>query len=99
MDSNYWRRFTESRIGRRRMLASLGATTAAAAFLAACGDDNDGDSGGSTGGTGASSGLLTTPKDQTGTAKRGGTNNVAANLATSTYEQTVNGSGSGGFLM
>ena len=101
MDSNYWRRFTESRIGRRRMLATLGTTTAAAAFLAACGGDDDDDSGGGgTGGTGAaSSGLLTTPKDQTSTAKRGGANNVAANLATSTYEQTVNGSGSGGFLM
>ena len=54
MESNYWSRILRGRVSRRRALASTGAAGFAAAFLAACGDDDDGSTGisGSTGGAG-----------------------------------------------
>jgi ABC-type transport system substrate-binding protein len=75
-------------------------TAAAAAFLAACGGDDD-KSSGSGGGSGTkdTSGLLLDPKDQTSTRKRGGTLNIAANVATATLEQSLGGNGSGSALV
>ena len=51
---------------------------------------------GATGGsTGASSGLLITPTNDSGQQKRGGTLNIAANVANATLEQALAGNGSG----
>ena len=80
---NYWERISSERLSRRRALITGSAMAASAAFLAACGgDDDDGSTGataspsstGATGGTGVatSSGLITTPVDNTATARRGG---------------------------
>ena len=41
MERNYWSRFTNQRIGRRRALAATGGAALGAAFLAACGGDDD----------------------------------------------------------
>jgi peptide/nickel transport system substrate-binding protein len=103
MAANYWDKFTTRRVSRRRALLSTGGTAAAAAFLAACGGDDD-DGGGSGGGTGAvdKSGLLSTPKDETSTRKRGGTLNIAgppAGTANATLEQSLGGNGSGSILV
>src|SRR5687768_17694985 len=103
MTANYWDRFTTRRLSRRRALLATGGTAAAAAFLAACGGDDD-DDGGSGGGTGPvdRSGLLTTPKDETSTRKRGGTLNIAgppAGIANATLEQALGGNGSGSVLV
>jgi len=100
MQSNYWGRFTSARIGRRRALTVMGGTAAAAAFLAACGGDDDKSSNG-TGGGGSrdTSGFLLQPTDQTGTRKRGGTLNLAVNVATATLEQSLGGNGSGSALI
>lgn len=70
MQSSYWSKVLQRRMGRRRAIAATGATAAAAAFLVACGGDDDtsspsgtgatggstGSGGGSTGGTGGSTG-------------------------------------------
>jgi hypothetical protein len=90
MEANYWTRFTRTRLSRRRALAATGGAAAAAAFLAACGgDDDDGGSGS------AESDLLIKPTEQTGSRKRGGTLNIAANVANATLEQALAGNGSG----
>ena len=104
MESNYWDRTTRSRVSRRRVLAFSGAA-AAAAFLAACGGDDEGDggNGGNEGGAtpppGDTTSLLFQPSDQTSSAKRGGTLNLGVNIGAASYEQTLNGSGSGGSLL
>jgi len=67
MESNYWSRLLNRRIGRRRALAATGATALGAAFLAACGGN-----GGDQGAAGDSSGLLTPIRDETDGAVRGG---------------------------
>jgi ABC-type transport system substrate-binding protein len=100
-------------MSRRRALAAMGGTAAAAAFLAACGGDDDdaapgggstgaATGGGSTGGaTGpaASSGLLSTPTDQSASRKRGGELNIPTNVATATLEQSLGGNGAGSALV
>jgi ABC-type transport system substrate-binding protein len=100
MYMNYWQKFTTSRISRRRALAVTGGAAAAAAFLAACG--GDGDDGDSSGGGGKdTSGLLITPKDETGSRKRGGTLHIAgppAGTANATLEQSLGGNGAGSVL-
>ena len=50
-DANYWNRFTQDRVSRRKALAFAGGSAAAAAFLAACGSDDDDDSSNGGGGT------------------------------------------------
>jgi peptide/nickel transport system substrate-binding protein len=67
MKEDYWQRITASRINRRRLLATAGAGTAAAAFLAACGSEQAAKS------NGDPSGLLSQPVDETKNVKRGGT--------------------------
>ena len=99
MQSNYWERFTSARIGRRRALAVTGGSAAAAAFLAACGGDDDDDKSSSAGGSRDTSGFLLQPTDQTTTRKRGGTLNLAVNVATATLEQSLGGNGSGSALI
>jgi ABC-type transport system substrate-binding protein len=90
MDANYWTRVTRARLSRRRALTATGGAAAAAAFLAACGgDDDDGGSGT------AESDLLIKPTEQTASRKRGGTLNIAANVANATLEQALAGNGSG----
>jgi peptide/nickel transport system substrate-binding protein len=69
--SNYWARFTESRLGRRRLIrggAGLGVAAGALSFIG-CGDD---DEGGGSGASGGSSGLSVNPTDTTSKAVRGG---------------------------
>ena len=70
--SNYWTRFTESRLNRRRLLrgaAGLGVAAGALSFIG-CGGDDDGES---TGGEGSgSTGLSMNPTDTTSKAVRGG---------------------------
>ena len=77
---DYWNRFTQQRLTRRRAIATTGASAAAAAFLAACGGGNDSPSGG----TGDSTGLITKPVDNVKQAKRGGTikDRIAADTST-----------------
>jgi ABC-type transport system substrate-binding protein len=70
MEANYWERFTQSRLSRRRGLAAAGAGALGAAFLAACGG---GDSDGVKGASGDKSGLIHEPSDTTANAKPGGT--------------------------
>jgi ABC-type transport system substrate-binding protein len=69
LENSYWSKVLTRRLSRRRAIAGTGAFGAAAAFLAACGG---GDSGGSSGPR-DSSGLLSEVKDETASAKRGGT--------------------------
>src|SRR6266536_3009421 len=64
--SGYWQRLTDSRLTRRRALASGGGMAIGAALLAACGG---GDGGGA---NGDKSGVLTQPVETTRQAKRGG---------------------------
>src|SRR5712691_1871031 len=65
MELNYWSKFLDHRIARRRVLAATGATATAAALLAACG------SGGGKAVDKAT--LVTQPEDTSRQAKRGGT--------------------------
>jgi peptide/nickel transport system substrate-binding protein len=70
MKTSYWQSVLDRRVSRRRALTATGATTSAAAFLAACGSD-DGGSGTSTGDSGGTS-LVSQPKDTSSSAKAGG---------------------------
>src|SRR5262245_42693917 len=76
------------RISRRRALVSVGGGAAAAAFLAACGGGSDKPTTPKD-----RSGFLISPTDQTKSAKRGGTLNIAG-PTTTTLEQHLGGSGS-----
>src|SRR4051812_42699555 len=100
MNERYWTKLTENRLSRRRALQVSGAGALGAAFLAACGGGDDDSGGGKSSGPVArdKSGLLATPTDQTKTAKRGGTLNLADPIL-SGYEQALNISGSGGITM
>ena len=71
---SYWDRVLVRRVSRRRGLAALGAGTAAAAFLAACGGDDEGGTGtpGGNGSSGDTSGLVSEITDTSDVAKRGG---------------------------
>ena len=70
MADNYWHdHVTQSRIGRRRLLATMGAGAAGAAFLAACGG---GGSQQTKGDATQKSSLLTPPVDDIKNLKRGG---------------------------
>ena len=73
MANDYWHRILDSRVSRRRGMAALGASAAAAAFLAACGGSDSGSGGKSDSGAGDKSGLITKPVDTTKSAKKGGT--------------------------
>jgi peptide/nickel transport system substrate-binding protein len=64
---SYWTRILDQRVGRRRALATTGAITAGAAFLAACGGGDN------TTPAGEQEGIVTKPVDTFKTAKRGGT--------------------------
>jgi hypothetical protein len=64
---NYWQSVLTKRVGRRRAIAVTGATSAAAAFLAACGGGSDEPSGPSD-----RSGLVTEAVDTSKQAKAGG---------------------------
>jgi ABC-type transport system substrate-binding protein len=67
MDASHWTRAASHRLGRRRALAIAGGGALGAAFLAACGgSDSDG------GARLDKSGLVTLPRDETGSAKAGG---------------------------
>ena len=66
--ADYWQRTLNQRLSRRRALAATGLGAAGAALLTACGGGGDGDSR-----SGDTSGLLSTPADETRSAKRGGT--------------------------
>ncbi|HWC29326.1 MAG TPA: ABC transporter substrate-binding protein [Dehalococcoidia bacterium] len=82
MSGSYWNRVLDSRISRRRALATTGAGAAAAAFLAACGSDDDGGDGG---GGSSSNDLVASYQDTLKQAKTGGilkevTNSEPANL-------------------
>src|SRR6266550_6799173 len=66
MSNSYWDKIVETRLSRRRALATTGAAAAGAAFLAACG-------GGDKGGSGNKSGVVSEPADTSKQAKRGGT--------------------------
>src|SRR6266540_1565642 len=71
METGYWTRLVQARIGRRRAIAATATGAAADAFLAACGGD-----GGTSGGDGTkkdASGLITEPEDTSKSAKVGGT--------------------------
>src|SRR5918996_3725013 len=63
--SSYWDRVLSSRVSRRRGLSLVGGTAAAAAFLAACGDDGSG-------GPKDLSGLVSDIENSSNGAKRGG---------------------------
>jgi ABC-type transport system substrate-binding protein len=83
MQNSYWQKVLQTRINRRRAIATTGMTMGAAAFLAACGGDDD--SSGSTSGGSATtaggataaatdkSGLLYSPADTLSAAVKGGT--------------------------
>ena len=73
MANDYWHRILDSRVSRRRGMAAVGASAAAAAFLAACGGSDSGSGGKSDSGAGDKSGLITKPVDTTKSAKKGGT--------------------------
>lgn len=65
--AGHWERLAQSRLTRRRALASVGGAAAGAAFLAACG-------GGETGGKQTDkSSLVVAPVDTSASAKPGGT--------------------------
>jgi peptide/nickel transport system substrate-binding protein len=71
---DYWTRLTTGRVTRRRALATTGAGTLGAAFLAACGGSDSGPGGASSsGGDKASNSTITKPEDTLKEAKRGGT--------------------------
>ncbi|HLF77629.1 MAG TPA: ABC transporter substrate-binding protein [Dehalococcoidia bacterium] len=70
MESNYWNRVLNQRLGRRRAISATFGAAGAAAFLAACGGGDD--NGGSGKGPKDSSGLLFNLTDETKEAKRGG---------------------------
>jgi ABC-type transport system substrate-binding protein len=70
--NGYWRGMLDSRITRRRALATAGAGTAAAALLAACGSSKDESKPADTGPKDAS-GLLSQRIDTTASAVKGGT--------------------------
>ena len=71
---SYWDRVLVRRVSRRRGLATLGAGTAAAAFLAACGGEDEGgiSTPGGNGSSGDTSGLVSEITDTSDAAKRGG---------------------------
>ncbi len=79
MQDNYWSKFTNRRMGRRRALAATGGFAAAAAFLAACGGNDDDDGGGTTGGT---TGGGATPSGGATTAPSGGATTAPSGLLT-----------------
>src|SRR3954470_17421566 len=68
METNYWSRLTDSRIGRRRLMATGAGASAAAMLLAACGGGSS-DSGGK---QADKSSLVAKAEDSTKQAKRGG---------------------------
>jgi hypothetical protein len=53
---NYWQRYANQRLTRRRSLAGLGSIGMGAVLLAACGGDDDDGTGSSTGATGTTGG-------------------------------------------
>jgi peptide/nickel transport system substrate-binding protein len=71
---NYWSRFLDQRLARRRALAIAGGTALGGALLAACGGSDDDSDGG-----GDKSGLVAKPVDSSKQAKRGGTLKVSTN--------------------
>ena len=76
---NYWSKFGERRVSRRRAIAATGATGFAAAFLAACGGDDETASpstGGSTSTSTTSTGSTTGSTGSTGST--GGENSLIA---------------------
>src|SRR6476620_8589230 len=68
METNYWSRLTDTRIGRRRIMATGAGASAAALLLAACGGGSS-DSGGK---QADKSSLVAKADDTTKQAKRGG---------------------------
>src|SRR5436190_7045306 len=68
METNYWSRLVDVRIGRRRLMATSAGASAAALMLAACG----GGSSNSDGKQSDKSGLVAKAEDTTKQAKRGG---------------------------
>src|SRR6185503_270443 len=86
-ESQYLDRYLRKRISRRKAMVTAGGGAAAAAFFAACGGSDK------PAGPKDRSGFLITPTDQTKTAKRGGTLNIAG-PTTTTLEQHLGGSGS-----
>jgi peptide/nickel transport system substrate-binding protein len=68
---DYWRRFTENRLNRRRALIGTGAGALGAAFLAACGGGGS-DSGKQASNSKDKSGLIYEPEDTSSQAKPGG---------------------------
>jgi peptide/nickel transport system substrate-binding protein len=78
-------------MSRRCVLASAGSASLGAVLLAACGgDSNDNQQPGSN--------LIIQPKDETSTAKRGGTSNIVGDASAASFEQLLSVSGSGGLL-
>ncbi|HLF76393.1 MAG TPA: ABC transporter substrate-binding protein [Dehalococcoidia bacterium] len=71
--ADYWQKFRQTRIGRRRALIATGSAGAAAAFLAACGGGGGDSEGGASGAKKDSSGLVSDIQDTSKSAKRGGT--------------------------
>ena len=71
--SNYWTRFTDKRISRRRGLIGGSTIVAAAAFLTACGGSSDSQGKAEDTAPVDKSGLLHTPTETTSSAKQGGT--------------------------
>src|SRR6266545_5034221 len=69
--ADYWTRFTQGRVSRRRAIVASFGAAAAGAFLAACGGGNEGTSDG--GAPKDASGLISQIEDSSKTAKRGGT--------------------------
>ena len=102
MTGDYWTKFTNNRLSRRRAFEATGAGALGAAFLAACGGDDDSGGGKSSGPTAKkdTSGLLANPKDDSAQRKRGGELRAAQNLvSTATLEQSAGGNGSGSILV
>src|SRR5690348_9670933 len=73
MPANYWNRLLDSRLTRRRALASTGAAGLGAALLAACGSSSNSSSSGTNSGGAKPAGLVIKPEDTSKQAKRGGT--------------------------
>jgi peptide/nickel transport system substrate-binding protein len=83
MSESYWQRIVETRLSRRRAMATTGAAAAGAAFLAACGGGDKG--------SGDKSGLVTSPVDTSKQAKRGGTNKWYLNAEPAGFDLHVGG--------
>src|SRR4051794_31028437 len=73
MPATYWNRLLDSRLTRRRALASTGAGGLGAALLAACGSSGGGGSDAKSSGGTKPTGLVIKPEDTSKQAKRGGT--------------------------